>query len=778
MADFDKWSFGRIPEWILEKLLSLARHILDYLSALGYWLERKARRVGRVVSKLVRWVANPVRLGLHTLGYWGDRKSRRLSKGTRKVARATARPFAAILGPALYWLSRRLRRVLRWFSDKFRGVLDPLEAIMREVRLWVERRVLRKTYHWLDRRVISYAKKNPITVSVMAVCVLGMLGGLAYWPGLPLYRKAKEERFMALAEGFARKGEDMKALICARHALGYNPKRVEAAELMAGLADRAKSPQTLIWRQRVVELAPTLDNRVRLVDGALRYEAPPFPLAARTLNELSETDKHTVAFHLVSARFAMQLKQLSKAERHYEEAIQLDPTNEQHRLNLAVLGLQSTNTGRATAARAVLENLRGSASLGDDASRWLITDCLRRKDLVAAQRFSEQLLGNPRQVFGDHLTHLSILTEMKSATLGGALQRAQTLAATNAAQAGELGNWMIAHKQAKAAQQWLESLPELVRSRQPVPLTTAACFQAIEDWRGLQQFLQELDWGDQEFIRLALLSRAHRGEGELELAASFWTKASRLATERPEFTAILAQTCRAWGWKAETEELLATLSTRFAAQPWALQYAFQQYHSMGNTQALERTFSTVLSAQSTNVTVRESEALLAAMTTQFAVEPWALWVLEHLMRHYWTTGNTRGVYQVLSATLDRGTDNLNVKNDLATAALLLQTNLPMANTLAQQVYTREPANPAFASTYAYSLYLQGKTADGLKVMQDLKPADLKKPSVATYYGCLLAGAGQSDRARDYLALAETGTLLPEEKALVANAKRSTATPKR
>jgi len=103
------------------------------------------------------------------------------------------------------------------------------------------------------------------------------------------------------------------------------------------------------------------------------------------------------------------------------------------------------------------------------------------------------------------------------------------------------------------------------------------------------------------------------------------------------------------------------------------------------------------------------------------------------------------------------------------AAPHLQTS--KAHEMARAAYTRFPSNEAFASTYAYSLHLQGKTKDGLKVLEFLKPAQLEQPGVAVYYGALLAANGDGSRVKQYLAIAEAGQLLPEERAIAERARK-------
>jgi hypothetical protein len=64
----------------------------------------------------------------------------------------------------------------------------------------------------------------------------------------------------------------------------------------------------------------------------------------------------------------------------------------------------------------------------------------------------------------------------------------------------------------------------------------------------------------------------------------------------------------------------------------------------------------------------------------------------------------------------------------------------------------------------------------LKVLEALKPDQLEVPSVAAYYGVLLAANDEPEKAAKYLELAEKGQLLPEEKALLAEAKKRTMEP--
>ena len=55
-------------------------------------------------------------------------------------------------------------------------------------------------------------------------------------------------------------------------------------------------------------------------------------------------------------------------------------------------------------------------------------------------------------------------------------------------------------------------------------------------------------------------------------------------------------------------------------------------------------------------------------------------------------------------------------------------------------------------------------------METLSPAMLNDPSVAGYYGAILAAAGQKEKARTYLDRTTGAQLLPEEAQMVSAAR--------
>jgi Flp pilus assembly protein TadD len=550
--------------------------------------------------------------------------------------------------------------------------------------------------------------KKAILASV--VCVVGLLGLWFY--GRPAYRHYRETRSAQQARSFMAKGDYRNASLSARQALQRNPRNLEACRVTAELADLSQSPNALDWRRRVAEVEPTIENKLKLATTALRAQGPPYPLAAQTLEELAESAKGVAAYQAVCAELALKLKNSVEAAARFEQASRLEPTNESYQLNLAVLRLQSTNAAAASEARATLERLQASAQLGAVALRWLVGEGLRRDDLVTAERFSKQLLSNPRSTPEDCVQHLSILRQVKSPEFTNYLGAVQKNALTNAMQVYGLSAWMISHGMVDDALAWLTNCPVKVRSEQPVPLALVDCYLARKDWEALETFLQQQKWADRECLRWAFLSRTASELKQDMAAEARWRTAVREADGKlGPLTALLGLATN-WGRDKAKEDLLWQIAQRYPNERWTLRELDRMYLAAGNTRGLNKLYSTMASFDSHN----------------FAAQ-----------------------------------------NNLAATSLLLRLNLSKAHELAKETFAQHPEEAVVASTYAYSLHLQGRTQEGLAVLEKLKADALETPSVALYYGVLLSAAGDTNKAGKYLGIAQKSDSLPEEKALVAEA---------
>ena len=547
--------------------------------------------------------------------------------------------------------------------------------------------------------------------------VVLMVGLLGFWfYGRPAYRHYQETRSARQARRFMSKSDYRNASLSARQALQRNPRNVEACRVTAELADLSRSPSALDWRRRVADFEPTIVNKLVLVETAIRTQAPPYPLATQTLEELADAGKGVAAYHAAWAELELKLKNPKEAAARFEQASSLEPTNELYQLNLAVLQLQSTNAAVASDARAALGRLRASPHLGAVALRWLVMENVARTDLDTAKSFSKQLLASAQCVPADRLQHLTILWEAKSPEFTNYLGAVQKAANTNAMEIYGLSAWMVGHGMADAALGWLTNCPIKVRSEQPVPLAVVDCYMAKKAWGAIETFLLEQKWADREYLRWAFLSRAASEQKQNLAEESRWRTAVRESGDRLGPLVAMLGLSTTWGREQAREDLLWHIAERFPSERWALLELERLYGGAGNTHGLNKVYSTMASYDSRNFVAQ---------------------------------------------------------NNWVATSLLLRLNLPRAHAVAKDVFTQHPAEGIVTSTYAYSLYLQGRTNDSLAVFRKLKPEALEIPSVALYYGMLLSATGDTTAAAKYLDIARNSNCLPEEKALVAEAMKRT-----
>jgi len=544
---------------------------------------------------------------------------------------------------------------------------------------------------------------------IIIVAVLLVVGAVGVWLGLPAYRAGKEKKFAAQAMAALVNGENRKALLSAQQVLVLNSNNVTACRVMAELADLSRSPHALVWRRRVAEIEPTRSNKLVFAASALRYEQPPFPLATQTLTDLGEATNE-VAFQLVSAQLALKQNRIADGEKHLQQAIRLEPANESHRINLGVIRLESRDPAVSAVARAELEQRAGNAQ----ALRALLVHHTSRRRFVEAEQYSSALLKLTNSAWGDKLEHLTLLRGAQSPQFDPFLATLQRDAATNVFAASELVTRLTELGAATNAVDWVKSLPAAMQKEPPLPVAVASAYFSTARWRELEELLNAREWPERDFMRKALLTFAVRKQGGTDAAAAHWRDALKLAGERPELLGSLAQMANAWGWTNETESTLWRAAKDFPKERWPLE-------------SLQNGF----------------------------------------MRHR----NTRGVLEVNALMLERQPTNAAALNNWAALALLLHTNLTRAHEVARQVYDRGTNNFAFVSTYAWSLQVQGKSAEALKLMDTLKPAELNDPAVAGYYGAILVAAGQKEKARTYLDRTVGAPLLPEELKLVSDARQ-------
>jgi Flp pilus assembly protein TadD len=358
--------------------------------------------------------------------------------------------------------------------------------------------------------------------------------------------------------------------------------------------------------------------------------------------------------------------------------------------------------------------LNTNGKLGILPLRSLVAESIAGRDFARAERLSSQVLTNAQASFGDRMLHLSILHAAGRTNFQSYLKETQQKALQSPVYVGELAAWLNQHGFAAEALTWLHELPRQVASQGLIPLALADSYVALRKWKELETYLQAEHWIGQDHIRIAMLTLAMRNQAGNRSSAMAWDRAISLASDTPTALNMLAQLALNWGWMPEAEEVLWHASLKFPKQPWPL---------------------------------------------------------TSLQNLYIARRDTAGLRRVYQATMQRDPKDKLARNNFTILSLLSGKEVPAAHRSAAALYAEEPGNPVFASTYAFSLHLQGKTKEGIEVLRALKPEELANPGVAVYYGILLSAAGEVQASKEYLDKSSKAFLLPEELALVASARK-------
>jgi predicted Zn-dependent protease len=535
------------------------------------------------------------------------------------------------------------------------------------------------------------------------------------WGGCRAYSHFESRHLARRAAAYLSGGNVRDALLSARQAMQLE-QSAPAMRVLAEVGERTNDRVALDWRRKVLELTPgSTADLLALASCALQFNK--ISEAEKALAAVSKDEEQTAAFHATSARVAEAKKDMDVAAKYWIRAAELEPKNKFYALHLGLLKLRSEDAATREAGRTLLERLRADAAQRAPATRALVVDAVaHREDPQKVQILAQELQGYNEALFSDRITYLDILRQLRDPDYTTYLTNIEKDAAANPADLAALLTWMNANQLSMVALDLVKSLPEEKLKAWPVPWSIAESYGKIADWSDLEKLTRNGNWGEFDFVRRAFLARSLRAQNKSAAAEGEWAGAATAAATNYQSLMLLARLVSEWGWKREDVDLLWQLAKYPESQQEALQTLYQFYQKGQETE---------------------------------------------------------GLYRVLSRMLELNPSDLRVQNNLAQVSLLLHVDLTQARQFAADLFHKEPSNSAYTSTYAFSLYQNGDAKGALRVMSTLPADGLKDPSVAAYYGVILVGAGEREKAQEYLEIGKKARLLPEEKALLERATANT-----
>jgi tetratricopeptide (TPR) repeat protein len=553
-------------------------------------------------------------------------------------------------------------------------------------------------------------KKNTIIKwTIIVVVSLAVLAGIGFG-GYKSYRGWKAQRLLTQAKAHLAQDDARSATLALRQLLTSSPDHREATRMMAELTDKMGTPNAISWWRKLSELEPNdFQNNLSWARSAMREKQ--YAVAEEAIKAVPTTKRTNAVFYHVAAGIALGLGKFSEAESNGVQAVKLAPSNEVYLLDLAAMRLRSTNAAVATEARAQVERLIKSDLLGCYALQTLVTDAMRETNVARGLAYSTELQAKPCVTFADKLTHLSLLDQSaRTADVDVLLEKLIPQAEKQAGQTFELATWMASHKRQDRARKWLEGLPPDLKAQQPVRAALADAYAFANDWPAVENTLTGHNWGDLDFVRMALLARAFKGQGDNRRALAMWSQAVNKAGNAPERLLLLYRSSSGWGWVEETDSLLWALSERPNYFDTTMRTLYRRCEERKDTRQLQRIAARVLE-------VYPNDEIM--------------------------------------------------KNNFAVFSLLLDLHVDRAFAYAEELHKKYPESGIIGSTYALALFRRGEHTNALNTMRSIPAEFLKDPSVSAYYGIILAVSGSPNEAIPYLKAAEKADLLPEEKALIA-----------
>ena len=536
---------------------------------------------------------------------------------------------------------------------------------------------------------------------------------LLCWGGWRGYASWEERHQVRRAVAFIAGGEYTPAMLSARRALQLNPNSTRAMRVMAEVAEHFRERAALDWRRKIWELDPrATEDALALANCAVQFGNT--NMAEKALAGIDPGERNTAMFHAAEARLAKARKNSAEAEKQWGEALRLDPNNESYQFQFALSLLEQPNEASRQEAHRILERLRASATYRSEATRSLLLDGLtHRGDPRQLRILAQDLQGYPGASLDDRLVYLNVLRILDDPEYTANLTAIEKDAVAKPEDLAELILWMSANRMSLIAIDFAKSLPQQTLDAWPVPRAMAEAYTKKGDWPALEELTANGNWKQLDFIRRAYLTRALRARDNSVVAEREWAGAVKTAAAQSQSLLLLARTISDWGWENEIVDLLWQLAKYPESQVEALQTLYQ---------------------------------------------------------HYEKADNTQGLYRVLVRLAEIDPGDLNVQNNLAQISLLLNADPERARKLAADLYAKEPSNAAYVSTYAFSLHTKGDSRNAARIMSGLRDDQLENPSLAAYYGIVLAAAGETTKARKYIEIGRKAHLLSEEKALIDRAE--------
>ncbi|MFN2541372.1 MAG: tetratricopeptide repeat protein [Chthoniobacterales bacterium] len=561
----------------------------------------------------------------------------------------------------------------------------------------------------------------------LAICAVSLFLGFGFgWSlltyGPKAYRGWRESNLLKSAAAMMAKDDFDGATRAAREVLQLHHDSLPAFRILAEASEKQNRPETVAWRAQIARLEPeSLDSQLNLASAALRFGR--LDTARKALESVPPAQRDRAAYHVVAGWLARAQGNDADVETHFAAAVAQEPANDLYQFNLAVLRIRSPAPEKHDEARKVLERLKRVPGFRAGSVRALLGNAIQGNDLQRADSLAQDLQMSQQVTFSDYLLCLEFYRKLDQKKFAALLEKVKPVAARNPMDLALLMDWLNKNGLGGEVLKWMEKLPAETTTNPPPAIAIADAFADAKNWSRLKRWTRSGSWNDSEYLRLAYQAysskQARQSSSDAEFAA-LWRSAERAAAEQPDREINLARLASKWNLNLEAEQLWLRVS-------------------------------------------REA--------------PMRREALDALSRIYRASNDLPNLYKIAQRLHENSPNEPGLAANCARFALLVDQNPAEGHRLAKETYERAPNDVNAAMTYAYSLYMLGRTAEGIAIINKLPPEGVHDPHAAVYAALLLLDENNAPAAQEYVFAAQAGPIFPEEKKLLEEAlAKARATP--
>ena len=544
----------------------------------------------------------------------------------------------------------------------------------------------------------------------ISVPLLAAVAWLSWTPALARYHLWKQRNALQQAKAFITQHDPNDAHLALEVAFTVAPDNIDAWRTAAAMLEQVGTPEAVRIRRHIVEMiGANVNDQVALVNCAIRFHD--YNSARDALSRISSSQSTQPAALSAALSFALATENSPVADALFDRLKALTPNNEDFKVAQAILHLRHPDPKVAEAARTELAADAAKPAYALRVERELTSDAMLRRDYPAAKRWAAAAAADPKSELNDRLqvAKLELLVDTKPFA-----QDFPTVAAAAAANPLDLRafvHWVLVQNHAAEADQWLAGLPPAVRDSPTGKAAQVDIVVQLKDWDRFEPLVEAGALGPitPEAVRLAM--SAHLvGVRNPALQHQVWDETIQAANGNLAALMVLERLTTIWQWETESERTLWTIARAFPDQTWVHQELFNIYRQRNDTTNMREVMNVLRNADPSVPRYQHDWALLSML-----LDPTDAW---------------DGPKEIM-----------------------------------RKLYEGDPANPNYATGYAFALARAKKGPQALVIVSKFQSQERDYSPRAPYLAYIYGINGKKTDVAHMESLATGSGYLPEERLL-------------